>query len=89
MLCILILYVNLTHRFNLKMEIFDKKTLSYNYEKIIVINSNGLKTLESMSVKKIEYNKFYPGLAKLGPNNYLKKPSDHSHPLLLWQNETT
>jgi hypothetical protein len=42
-----------------EIEIFDKKTFEFKYEKIVVINVSGFKKPDLMSKQKIEFNKKY------------------------------
>jgi len=44
---------------SLSLEVFDKESKKFQFEKIVVLNSQGFKTLDQMSKKKIQFNQSY------------------------------
>jgi hypothetical protein len=62
----------------LKTEVFDKKSMSYRQEKVLVINSREFKTPSSISERKIKYNEYYSSI-KNGDKWYLNTFDGSTH----------
>jgi SPP1 gp7 family putative phage head morphogenesis protein len=62
----------------LETEVFDKKTMSYKNEKVLVINSREFKTPSDITAKKIKYNEFYAKV-KDGNKWYLNEFDGSTH----------
>ena len=62
----------------LETEVFDKKTMSYKNEKVLVINSREFKTPTDITARKIKYNEFYSKI-KDGNKWYLNEFDGSTH----------
>jgi len=60
------------------MQILDRSTFTYNYEKIVVINSKGFRTAKAMTERKIEYNNYYSSV-KNGKKWYFNEFDGATH----------
>jgi SPP1 gp7 family putative phage head morphogenesis protein len=62
----------------LKTKVFDKNTMSYKFEKVLVINSREFKTPTEITARKIKYNELYSKV-KNGNKWYLNEFDGSTH----------